>query len=292
MTLNGNPPPLFGIANFKITKKRTKKINNGHTSCRSCDRRDFSLNLTSTMTGHVSEIHKSLSEVPMGFLVSNTFTYCSVNVFLTLIKDTELQVSRFWYHLSEVSSSNTTLLNSHLLYCCKKSFNETFLVVRTTSTVSHWTLIVLYTWIAPVIKRIKNNINHNHFFIITQKTSNKTFHFKYSKSGMKFNENHYAKTSPIFSSKYFLSPGSHSNFGYFSNNRLAHSWISSKNLRSDNISSGISDSQDCIVPRICPAPRFCKSNSASLKPSLVSSIAFNLLPISPVLLLVSKKQYD
>jgi hypothetical protein len=95
------------------------------------------LNFTSTITGHVSEIHKSLSDVPSGFFVSNTFTYCSVNVFLTLIKETELHVHISWYPLSDVSSSKTILVNIHELYCSKKSFNETFLVARTTSIISH-----------------------------------------------------------------------------------------------------------------------------------------------------------
>jgi hypothetical protein len=74
--------------------KITKNNNKGHTSCKSVARHDFSLNLTSTTTGHVSEIHKSLSEVQIGFLVSKRFTYCSVNVFLTLIKETELHVHK------------------------------------------------------------------------------------------------------------------------------------------------------------------------------------------------------
>jgi hypothetical protein len=72
-----------------------KNIINGPTSCKSVDRHDFSLNLTSTIIGQVSDIHKSLSEVPIGFLVSKRFTYCSVNVFLTLIKETELHVHKF-----------------------------------------------------------------------------------------------------------------------------------------------------------------------------------------------------
>jgi hypothetical protein len=54
--------------------------------------------------------------------------------------------------------------------------------------------------------------------------------------------------------------------------------------------NGMSVSHDCIVHNISPAPRVCKSNSANLNPSLVSSIAFNLLYESQDLFFVSKKQ--
>ena len=74
LTLNGNAPPFFGIANLRIRRKMTKNNSRGQTSDSSCDRRDFSLNFTSTRTGPVMEIPKSLSEVPSGFLVSNIFT--------------------------------------------------------------------------------------------------------------------------------------------------------------------------------------------------------------------------
>jgi hypothetical protein len=95
LTLKGKPPHHFGIANLKISMKSTKKISNGNTSCKRLDRHCFSLNLTSTITDHVSEIHKSAREVPSGFLVSYTFTYCSVKVFFTLIKETESHVHKF-----------------------------------------------------------------------------------------------------------------------------------------------------------------------------------------------------
>lgn len=96
LTLNGNPPPLFGMANLRMTRKMTKKMSNGQTSLSSDDRRDFSLNFTSTMTLPVMDIHRSLSEVSKGFLVSKIFTYCSVRLFWMLMKETELQVPKSW----------------------------------------------------------------------------------------------------------------------------------------------------------------------------------------------------
>jgi len=170
LTLKGKPPaPPFGIANFKIRMKIIKNNNKGHTSDKSVTRHDFSLNFTSTITGPVSDIHKSLSDVPMGFLVVNTFTYCSVRFFLTVIKETDEPVPRYWYHLSEVSSSKAILVNVPAVYCFKKSLSETSLVSRTTSRISPCTLIVLYAWIAPVITRINSKINQNHFFIVQKK---------------------------------------------------------------------------------------------------------------------------
>jgi hypothetical protein len=75
--------------------KITKNNNNGHTSDNKLARHDFSLNLTSTTTGPVSDIHRSLSDVPIGFLVVKTFTYCSVRFFLTVIKETDEPVPRY-----------------------------------------------------------------------------------------------------------------------------------------------------------------------------------------------------
>lgn len=145
LTLNGNAPPFFGIANLRIMRKMTKNSNKGQTSDSNCDRHDFSLNLTSTRTGPVMEIPRSLSEVPSGFLVSNIFRYCSVRFFLTVIKETDEPVPRYWYPLSDVSSSSTILVNVHEVYCFRKSFNETSLVSRTTSIIFPWTLTVLYS---------------------------------------------------------------------------------------------------------------------------------------------------
>jgi len=111
----------LGIANLIRRINITKNNNKGHTSASKFDRNDFSLNTTSTLTDHVKEIHKSCKEVPNGFFVSYTFIYCSTKFFLTVIKDTELPVSRYSYHLSETSSSKTILLKTPSLYCFKKS---------------------------------------------------------------------------------------------------------------------------------------------------------------------------
>jgi hypothetical protein len=143
-TAKGNHVPPFGIANFKTRIKITKNNNNGQTSERSVDRRDFSLNFTSTTTFHVIEIQRSPKEVPIGLLVSKTFTYCSIRVFFTVINEAEEPVSRYSYHLSDVSSSNDILVKIHALYCFKKSFKGTSLVLRTTSTLSPLIDVVLY----------------------------------------------------------------------------------------------------------------------------------------------------
>lgn len=142
-TLKGNAPHHLGIANFKTSMKITKKRSKGQTSDNNFDHRDASLNFTSTVTAHVMEIHRSLNEVPRGFFVSKTFVYCSTRCFFMVIKETEAPVSRYSYHLREVSSSRTILVNTPSLYCFRKSFNGTSLVSRTTSMTSSCTLMVL-----------------------------------------------------------------------------------------------------------------------------------------------------
>ena len=184
--LNGNHAPPFGIANLKIRKKTRRNKNKGQISWRSCDRQAFWLNFTSTVIGHIIDIPKSLSEVPSGLLVSNTLTYCSVIFLFIVRRETEVPVHRYWYPLRSVSSSKTILEKDLLLYCFKKSLRGTFFVSRTTSMVFHWTLAVLYNWIAPVERRMKINTYRNHFFI-NKKISDKMFHIKYNKSGTNFN---------------------------------------------------------------------------------------------------------
>lgn len=87
----------------------------------------------------------------------------------------------------------------------------------------------------------------------------------------------YAIISPNLSVRCFFSSGIPSKLGYFSSNRLAAFCIVSKNLILVIILSGMSAIPDCLVPNNSPGQRYCRSNSANLKPSLVCSSALSLL---------------
>ncbi|NCO97839.1 hypothetical protein GW864_01500 [bacterium] len=83
---NGNPPHL-GNKNFIAKNSNTNTRSKGQACSSIFCINHFSLNFTSIMVAHVKLIPRSLSEVPIGFLVMYTLYEISTSFLLRDIKE-------------------------------------------------------------------------------------------------------------------------------------------------------------------------------------------------------------